>query len=150
MEGKLIRLGLCLLAFSVSAAAQTVPLFSGSTYSGPSEITQSNGNVGIATTSPSAQLEVNGLSRFDTGAMVGGGGSGLTGYKNLYLWGSNYSDAVTNGAIGGAVTFDGANYIGGTDGGSSGGWIMRGTWLGDTIGFYTIPSTGGTVQKLVL
>lgn len=53
-----------IMAWAASAAAQTgngtVPLFSGNTYSGPSVITESNGNVGIGTTSPNSNLHLYG------------------------------------------------------------------------------------------
>jgi hypothetical protein len=74
MSKRMIGLAICIAAFAVSAAAQTVtgsgtsgtvPVFTGSSTVGNSVITQSNGNVGIGTTSQSQKLEVNGTEQVD-------------------------------------------------------------------------------------
>jgi hypothetical protein len=71
MHQQMKELAFCLLFVAASAAAQTVsgsgttntvPLFTGSSTIGNSVITQSSGNVGISTTTPTAKLEVEGGS----------------------------------------------------------------------------------------
>jgi hypothetical protein len=74
MHKKMMRLAICIAAFAMSAAAQTVtgsgtsgtvPVFTGSSTVGNSVITQSGSNVGIGTTAPATKLEVNGNEQVD-------------------------------------------------------------------------------------
>jgi hypothetical protein len=67
MQKPISRLAFCYVLFAVSAAAQTVtgsgtantvPLFTGTSTIGNSNITQSNGNVGIGTAAPGYALEI--------------------------------------------------------------------------------------------
>lgn len=73
-------------------------------------------------------------------------GSGL---KSPYMTGGLY-DGINyrNTIFGGSVTWNGSNYIVGTDGGSNGGWMIAGEGTGETITFHTLNSSGGTTQTI--
>ena len=102
MDRKLIQLAVCLAAFAVSAAAQTnvtnsnngtantVPVYTGSAALGNSPIAVSGGNVGIGTTTPGYEFEVNGTTGLD-GALI-------TNRHTIYLAGSgDLNHAIGNG-----------------------------------------------------
>lgn len=87
MRENLIGLGLVLMTMGAAAQSGTVPLYSGSTYSGSSNITEQNGNVGMGTTTPSVLLEVNGNVK-----LTAGSGASLT-----FADGTVQSTAYTGG-----------------------------------------------------
>jgi hypothetical protein len=110
MKDKSILFGFCLVAFAVSAAAQTVtgsgttntvPVFTGTSTVGNSPISVSGSNVGIGTTSPQRTLDVNGFIN-STGLFVLGGqgayvGDGST--SKVWIGGSggrNYFESGNN------------------------------------------------------
>jgi hypothetical protein len=99
----------------------------------------------------SAQNTTTGSLLTNSGGITVGGSQvqQSVGGKYLYLWGGG-SDGLnyTGGNLGAAIAFNGTNYIVGTDGGSNGGFMLRSTSNGDSVGFYIVPNTGGTVQTI--
>ena len=86
------------------------------------------------------------------GVWVNGQSTNISsGLKGVYLWGANYDSAkYQNAGVGGSVNYNGTTYLVGTDGGSNGGWLIRGTEAGDDFGFYTIPGANpGNVPQSI-
>jgi hypothetical protein len=134
-----------LLAASVSAqttvttnggTTNTIPLFTGSSMLGSSAITQSNGNIGIGTTSPSATLDVMGTQTLQNPA----GGD----YLLNYSLGGNHEDpdsgdiillvpASVGSPVGGSQ-FEGVVE---SNRGSSSSWNLNSEWYVSVQSAYT-------------
>ena len=73
--------------------------------------------------------------------------SGATG-KGVYIAGADYDqNHYSAGTTGYSLWFDGTNYRTGTDGGSNGGSLIQAVSDGDTLYFYTVPSTPGNASQ---
>ena len=97
MQNKMAAVVICIAAFAVSAAAQTgtVPLDTGTPPSGllNSNITVSNGNVGIGTTNPAYNLDVTGQIRATTGYVFPDGSTQTTAFIPANC-GADYAESV--------------------------------------------------------
>jgi hypothetical protein len=110
-------------AFTGAAMAQDGWVLTGSAVATTSQVTGVSVNAGVAVTQGALNTAANGG-------------------KAVYLFGGNYDGSVFfNAGVGGSVAYNGSSgYIVGTDTGSSGGWMMRGTQSGEYFGLYTFPN----------
>jgi hypothetical protein len=128
MDKKSILFGFCLVAFAVSAGAQTVtgsgttntvPVFTGTSTVGNSPISVSGGSVGIGATPPANPLAI--LANQSRSSYVG------TGAGTLQIDGANASNGVTSITLGKFTTTGGPDGIIGLDRESSGSTMFFGT-----------------------
>jgi hypothetical protein len=144
---KMAAVAICIAAFAMSAAAQTVtgsgtagtvPVFTGSgtsstigNSSAPITVS-SSGNVGIGTTNPGTSLDVNGLIRASFG----------TGSLGTYLMPRGGSGNGYRMGVGNNLYWNGSNWLTNSDGSNSGGTAIISGYYPANMTFYTVPSSG--------
>jgi hypothetical protein len=125
MHNKMAAVAICITALAMSTAAQTavtnnndgatgaVPVYTGSSTLGNSPIAVSGGNVGIGTTNPDANLQVNGEYSYSLASGLGASTKVKDYTYNLWVPSNNFifkTNQMWNGGTSWAVLtfFDGA------------------------------------------